>query len=66
MGKWCSELLTLEGCAEDVDGLVGKSEELLVKEEYEEAVRVLDKAFEVSGRSDRNVSVWSSLSRISV
>lgn len=55
MGKWCSELLTLEGCAEDVDGLIGKSEVLLAQEEYEEAVRVLDKAFEASGRSDRTV-----------
>jgi len=55
MGKWCNELLTLQGCEEDVDGLIGKSEELIVKEEFEEAVRILDKAFEVSGRSDRNV-----------
>ncbi|KAF9445500.1 DnaJ-domain-containing protein [Macrolepiota fuliginosa MF-IS2] len=55
MGKWCGELLTLEGCAEDVDGLIGKSEELLAQEEFEEAVRVLEKAFEASGRSDRNI-----------
>ncbi|KAJ3559631.1 hypothetical protein NP233_g11220 [Leucocoprinus birnbaumii] len=55
MGKWCNELLTLQGCEEDVDGLVGKSEDLLGKEEFEEAVRILDKAFEASGRSDRNI-----------
>ncbi|KAF9037051.1 hypothetical protein BJ165DRAFT_1503016 [Panaeolus papilionaceus] len=55
MDKWCSELLTLEGCEEDVAGLVGKAEGLLKKEEWEEAVRVLDKAFEASGRSDRDI-----------
>jgi len=55
MGKWCTELLTLQGCEEDIDGFVGKSEELINKEEFEEAVRMLDKAFEASGRSDRNV-----------
>jgi DnaJ family protein C protein 3 len=55
MGKWCTELLTLEGCEEDVDGLVGQSEEFLAKEEFEEAVRVLEKAFEAGGRGDRNV-----------
>jgi DnaJ family protein C protein 3 len=60
MGKWCSELLTMEGCADDTDGLVGKGEDHLGKEEYEEAVRVFDKAFEASGRSDRNVSFHSS------
>ncbi|KXN88325.1 hypothetical protein AN958_07470 [Leucoagaricus sp. SymC.cos] len=55
MGKWCNELLTLQGCEEDVDGLIGKGEGLLAEEEFEEAVRVLEKAFEASGRSDRNV-----------
>lgn len=54
---WCDELLSLEGCAEDVDGLVGHAEGLLVQEEWEQAVRVLEKAFEVSGRSDRAVSI---------
>jgi len=56
MEKWCDELLTLDGCAEDVDGLVGRGEALLVKEEWEEAVRVFERAFEASGRSDRDVS----------
>ena len=56
MEKWCDELLTLEGCAEDMDGLVGRGEALLVKEEWEEAVRVFERAFEASGRGDRDVS----------
>ncbi|KAF9545132.1 hypothetical protein CPC08DRAFT_769925 [Agrocybe pediades] len=36
--KWCDELLTLDGCKEDVGGLVGRGETLLVKEEFEEAI----------------------------
>ncbi|KAF9567667.1 hypothetical protein CPC08DRAFT_814161 [Agrocybe pediades] len=53
--KWCDELLTLDGCKEDVDGLVGRGETLLVKEEFEEAVRTSERAFEGSGRSDRDI-----------
>jgi len=56
MERWCEELLTLHGCEEDVDGLVGRGEALLGKEEWEEAVKVLEKAFEAGGRSDRDVS----------
>ncbi|PPQ82954.1 hypothetical protein CVT24_012878, partial [Panaeolus cyanescens] len=55
MDKWCGELLTLDGCSEDVDGLVGMGEGLVRKGEWEEAVRVLEKAFELSGRSDRRI-----------
>ncbi|KIK05368.1 hypothetical protein K443DRAFT_91478 [Laccaria amethystina LaAM-08-1] len=51
--KWCEELLSLEECHEDIDGLVGRSEGLLFKEEWDEAVRVLEKAFEQGGRQDR-------------
>jgi len=57
MEKWCEELLTLNGRKDDLDGLVGKAEALISKEEFEEAVRVLEKAFESSGRSDRDVSI---------
>jgi len=55
MERWCEELLTLEGCKEDIDGLVGRGEALLGKEEWEDAVRALEKAFESSGRSDREI-----------
>jgi len=55
MERWCDELLTLQDCNEDVDGLVGRGEALLAKEEWEDAVRVLDKAFEASGRGDRDI-----------
>ncbi|KAF8189669.1 hypothetical protein BJ912DRAFT_360841 [Pholiota molesta] len=55
MERWCDELLTLDGCNEDVDGLVGRGEALLGKEEWEDAVRVLERAFEASGRSDRDI-----------
>lgn len=52
---WCEELLRFEGNSEDVDGLVGRGESLLAKEQYEEAVRVFDRAFELSGRSSQDV-----------
>ncbi|KAF8622437.1 hypothetical protein AX15_007021 [Amanita polypyramis BW_CC] len=62
MGKWCEELLNLEGCNEDVDGLVGRAEFLLTisgggddGKAWEEAMRLLEKAFEVTGRNDRNI-----------
>ena len=55
MERWCEELLTLEGCKEDIDGLVGRGQALLGKEEWEDAVRALEKAFESGGRSDREV-----------
>jgi DnaJ family protein C protein 3 len=58
MEKWCEELLTLTGRKEDVDGLVGRAEALIAKEEYEEAVRILEKAFEATGRGDRDVGYF--------
>ena len=57
MERWCEELLTLEGCKEDVDGLIGRGQVLLGKEEWEDAVRALEKAFESSGRGDREVNL---------
>lgn len=45
------------GCENDVEGLVGRAEVLIKKEEWEEAVRVLEKAFDQSGRSRRDVSL---------
>ncbi|PPQ88888.1 hypothetical protein CVT25_009123 [Psilocybe cyanescens] len=55
MERWCDELLTLDGCNDDVDGLIGRGEALLAKEEWEDAVRTLERAFESSGRSDREI-----------
>jgi DnaJ homolog subfamily C member 3 len=56
MGKWCEQLLTMQGCENDVEGLVGRAEGLVKKEQWDEALRVLEKAFEESGRSRRDVS----------
>lgn len=56
---WCSELLEMDGLENDADALVGKAEALLKQEEWEDAVRVLEKAFEASGRSSRDVRVQS-------
>lgn len=48
---WCNELLQFKDNENDVDGLVGKGEAALSNEQWEEAVRNLEKAFEASGRS---------------
>ena len=56
---WCEELLRFEGNAEDVDGLVGRGEAALIKEQFEEAVRSFERAFELSGRSSQDVSGFS-------
>ncbi|TNY17657.1 Co-chaperone [Rhodotorula diobovata] len=49
----CREALAFD--PEDTWGLVGRGDELLKREEYDEAVRVLSAAFEATGRSDRKV-----------
>lgn len=53
---WCDELLRFEGNAEDIDGLIGRGEASLIKEQWEEAVQAFEKAFELSGRSSQDVS----------
>ena len=50
---WCDEVLTMD--SEDPDALEGKAAGLMVKEEWEEAVRTLEKAFEVAGRTSRSI-----------
>lgn len=54
--RWCEELLAMQGRENDPDGLVGRGEAALKKEEWEEAVRTFEKAFEASGRTNREVS----------
>ncbi|KAI0773549.1 hypothetical protein C8Q74DRAFT_1265312 [Fomes fomentarius] len=53
--QWCSALLEMEGHDGDADGVIGYAEALFAREEWEEAVRVLERAFEASGRSDREI-----------
>jgi len=55
--KAASEMMS-EGNAE-VDGWVGKGEALLIREEWDDAVRAFERAAEGSGRSDRDVRVLS-------
>ncbi|CAE6471239.1 unnamed protein product [Rhizoctonia solani] len=50
---WCNEVLNMD--PEDPDALEGKAAGLMVKEEWEEAVRTLEKAFEISGRTSRPI-----------
>ncbi|GAA5874872.1 hypothetical protein JCM3774_006551 [Rhodotorula dairenensis] len=49
----CAAALELD--PEDTWGLVGRADELIKKEEWEEAVRVLSAAFEATGRTDRAI-----------
>lgn len=53
---WCEETLRFEGNEGDLDGLIGRGEAALVKEQWEEAVRIFEKAFEASGRTSQEVS----------
>jgi len=53
--KWCIELGQMRGGDVDVDAFLGKGEALLVNEEYEEAVRLMEKAWELCGRGDKYV-----------
>ncbi|EJF60015.1 hypothetical protein DICSQDRAFT_88478 [Dichomitus squalens LYAD-421 SS1] len=53
--EWCGALLDMEGRENDGDGAIGVAEALFAKEEWEEAVRVLERAFEASGRQDREI-----------
>jgi len=50
---WCQALGQMQGGNEDADALLGQGEALLVNEEYEEAVRVMEKAWDACGRNDR-------------
>ncbi|KAI0075431.1 DnaJ-domain-containing protein [Panus rudis PR-1116 ss-1] len=53
--QWCTELSQMHGLENDADALVGRAEAALKKEEWEDAVRLLEKAFESSGRSNREI-----------
>jgi DnaJ family protein C protein 3 len=53
--RYCEELLSFAGSESDVDGLVGKGEALMAQEMWEEAVRVLEKAWDATGRGDHDV-----------
>lgn len=55
--KWCDALLSMEGSEDDMDGLTGKGEAAIKREEWEEAVGYLGKAFEASGNSSRDIHI---------
>ena len=50
---WCHSLSERLGGEEDADALLGVGEALLADEEYEEAVRVMERAWDACGRKDR-------------
>ena len=51
--KWCKTLLTMDSNAQDA--LVNEGEMAMKKEEWEDAVRFFDRAFEASGRSSQDI-----------
>ncbi|KAL6298802.1 hypothetical protein BKA93DRAFT_809515 [Sparassis latifolia] len=53
--RYCQALLEMDGLKEDADGLMCRAEVLMIEEEWEEAVRVLERAFEASGRTNREI-----------
>jgi DnaJ family protein C protein 3 len=55
--QWCDELLRMVGNEKDIDALLGKGEALLAREEWEEAVRTFERAWEASGGGNREVWV---------
>ncbi|CAK5264159.1 unnamed protein product [Mycena citricolor] len=52
--EWCRMLYSMDEGDNDADALRGLGEAYVVKEEYEEGVRYLERAFEATGRSDRD------------
>jgi DnaJ family protein C protein 3 len=60
--QWCDELLRMAGNEKDIDALLGKGEALLAREEWEEAVRTFERAWEASGGGNREVCLPFSLS----
>jgi DnaJ homolog subfamily C member 3 len=57
--QWCDELLRMVGNEKDIDALLGKGEALLAREEWEEAVRTFERAWEASGGGNREVCMFS-------
>ncbi|KAI0260967.1 TPR-like protein [Gloeopeniophorella convolvens] len=53
--QWCDELLRMSGTERDIDALLGKGEALLVREQWEEAVRIFERAWEASGGGNREI-----------
>lgn len=51
--KWCEEVLKIDD--RNLDGLIARGETKLKAEEWEDAVRAFEAAFEASGRNDHEV-----------
>ena len=54
--RYCSALLQMEGMEDDGDALMVRADALMAKEEWEEAVRVFERAWQASGGGNREVS----------
>ncbi|GJJ08015.1 hypothetical protein Clacol_002222 [Clathrus columnatus] len=53
--NWCKEVLEMEGGENDLEALKALGEGNLLKEDWETAVRYLERAFEASGRSNSDI-----------
>lgn len=54
--SWCKEVTEMENGENNLDALKVLGEVSLLEEEWESAVRYLERAFEASGRSNNDVS----------
>ncbi|WVN88861.1 uncharacterized protein L203_104075 [Cryptococcus depauperatus CBS 7841] len=50
---WCEEVLKMD--ADNVDAIISRGERMLKDEDWENAVRTLERAFELSGRSSQEI-----------
>ncbi|THH21286.1 hypothetical protein EW146_g263 [Bondarzewia mesenterica] len=53
--RWCDELLRMADMDRDIDGLLGKGEALLAREQWEEAVLMFERAWDASGGGNREI-----------
>ena len=62
--NWCEELLDMEGRQDDADRAIGTGQALFECEQWEDMVRVLERAFEVGGTTARCVLFHCSESNV--
>lgn len=51
--KWCDETFAMDD--QNSDALIARGEKAMKEDNFEEAVRMLEKAFEVTGRSSQDI-----------
>lgn len=51
--KWCDETFAMDD--QNSDALIARGEKAMKEDNFEEAVRMLEKAFEATGRSSQDI-----------